>query len=345
MRSTSTRRYYQRAVLWVIVLTTGVSLAGCGASTAQPTASVAVADPVSIQLSWTHTIEWAGFYIAEADGHYRQQRLAVTLKAGGTDAQGAYIDPITSVVSGTADFGITSGSNILQSRAAGQPVVAVASIYQRHPLALTSLAEKKIVRPQDLYGKIIHVSPVSRYLIEALIVAQGLDQSRITIRDRADYTVQPLLTGEADVIDGWVTNEVATLTREGHAVNLILPSDYGIEEYPNVLFTTERMISERPDLIERLLRATFAGWTEAIAHPERAAPLALAHDATLNQEDQRQGMLQSLPLISLPGSPPGTMTPAVWESTARILWEQDLLPKTEKPDSAYTLTFMTRIAP
>jgi NitT/TauT family transport system substrate-binding protein len=196
-----------------------------------------------------------------------------------------------------------------------------------------------------LYGKIIHVSPVSRYLIETLIVDQGLDQTRMTIRDRTDYTVQALLTGEADVIDGWVTNEVATLTQQGHAVNLIFPSDYGIEEYPNVLFTTERMIRDRPNLIKRVLRATFTGWAEAIAHPERAAPLALARDATLNLDEQRVAMLQSLPLLNPPGSHPGTMTPAIWKSTARILQEQGLLATTETPDSAYTLTFLPRRAP
>jgi NitT/TauT family transport system substrate-binding protein len=345
MRSTTVRRPTPRTVVWAIVLILSVSVAGCAARTTPPPPAGTLPDPVSIQFSWTHTIEWAGFYLADADGHYRQQGLAVTLHAGGSDAQGAYIDPITSVVSGTADFGIASGANILQARAAGQPVVAVAAIYQRHPLALTSLAEQQIVRPQDLYGKTIQISPVSRHLVEALIVSQGLDQGRITLHDRTDYSVQPLLTGEADVIDGWVTNEVAALTREGHAVNLILPSDYGVEEYPNVLFTTEQMIRDRPELIERVVRATFAGWTEAIAHPERAAPLAVARDARLNLEEQQEGMLQSLPLLNPPGSRPGMMTPAIWESTARILRDQGLLATTETPDSAYTLTFMTRIAP
>jgi hypothetical protein len=73
-------------------------LAGCNASQAQNTAVPIV--PTSVQLSWFHTIEFAGFYEAERQNYYKEAGLEVRLDAGGFDAGGAYIDPVAQVVSG-----------------------------------------------------------------------------------------------------------------------------------------------------------------------------------------------------------------------------------------------------
>jgi ABC-type nitrate/sulfonate/bicarbonate transport system substrate-binding protein len=329
--------------LLIVLLSLAVTLAGCSTapSTTQSTPTVSAPPAtVSIQLSWTHTIEWAGFYVAESKGLYAKQNLTVTLKPGGSDAQGNYIDPVAAVVGGQAEFGVTSGATILQARADGQPLVAIAAIYQRHPLALTSLAASNITKPQDLIGKKVHVSANSIVSFRAMLLAQKIDPAQVTIIDRSDFTIQPLISGEADVIDAWVTNEVATLKLQGIAVNTILPIDYGIDEYPNVIFTTEKLISEQPDLVERFLRATVAGLQGAIADPKSVAALAVGHDGTLNEAEQTESMNQSLPLISLPGSPPGMMNADTWTSTARIFTEQGLLKGTDDIKAAYNLTFL-----
>ena len=71
--------------LLIVALSVSAILAGCGATpTATQSTPTTSAPPatVSIQLSWTHTIEWAGFYVAESKGLYSKQNLTVTLKPG-----------------------------------------------------------------------------------------------------------------------------------------------------------------------------------------------------------------------------------------------------------------------
>ena len=93
-------------------------VAGCGA--AQPQSVAQPPTPTSVQLSWTHTIEFVGFYEAIRQNYYKDAGLDVRLDPGGFDASGAYIDPVAQVLAGKADFGVTGADVILKARSAGQ---------------------------------------------------------------------------------------------------------------------------------------------------------------------------------------------------------------------------------
>src|SRR5690242_7000572 len=88
-----------------------VALSACGANA--PVASTsAPKTPASIQLAWTHEYSSASFYAAEKNGHFAAQNLDVRLDEGGFASKG-YIEPITQVVNGTVDFGVTGAAGII----------------------------------------------------------------------------------------------------------------------------------------------------------------------------------------------------------------------------------------
>jgi ABC-type nitrate/sulfonate/bicarbonate transport system substrate-binding protein len=296
-----------------------------------------------VQLSWIHTIEYAGFYTAEDKGYYAEQALTVKLLTGGEDAQGEYINSIDTVLHGQADFGVAGGSNLLQARANKAPLVAIASIYQLHPLGFTSLAAKHILKPRDLIGKTIQLAPDSLLLLRAMLIAQGVDPALVKTEERTDFTVAPLLSGKADVIDTYITNELVTLKLQQQAVNNLRPFDYGIQEYPNVIFTTEKMIADHPDVVERFLRATLHGMQSAIDDPEPVGALSVRRNGSLDLKSETGAMFQSVPLLNPAGSPPGMMTAAIWDVTHQILREQNVLTQPLDVKSAYTLVFLNKI--
>lgn len=339
-----TRRFSFHGIksLVALCLLVALVLTGCSSAGAPPASALPPAQ-ARVQLSWIHTIEWAGFYAAEERGYYADQALTVDLMQGGEDDQGNYIDAIQAVLGGRADFGVASGGNLIQARAAQAPVVAIASIYQRHPLAFTSLAEKQITTPQDLVGKTLHVAPDSRLLLQAMLTVSGVDPAQIKIEERADFTIAPLLNGDADVIDSFITNEPVSLKLAGHAINHILPIDYGVEEYPNLIFTTEEMIAKHPDLVERFLRATLRGMESAIANPQQAASLAVLHDTSLDPAKETEAMFQSVPLLKPTGSEPGMMTAKTWDATYQILYNQGILKQPLDVKTVYTLAFLDTI--
>lgn len=317
-------------------------LASCGTPATTPSAATP-STPVTIQLSWIPTIEYAGLYVAEDQGYYAEQGLAVNLVAGGEDAEGNYISPIDTVLQGRADLGVTSASVLLQARASKAPLVAVASIYQRNPLGFTSLAAKQISTPQDLIGKTIQIGPDSRILLQAMLATQGIDPDQVKTSERTDFSIEPLLSGQADVIDTFVTNELVTCKLLGVAVNNILPIDYGIEEYPNVLFTTEQMIANHPDVVERFLRATIRGMNYAVADPQPIGALSVQRNSSLDLKAETEAMFQSVPLLNPTGSRPGMMTAATWKSIYGMLLDQRVLSQPIDVDAAYSLAFLDKI--
>lgn len=321
----------------------------CGAfalTACSPTAenSSTQATTVSVQLSWAHNIEFAGFYSADTHKYYEEANLEVELRPGGFDDTGAFLAPIDEVASGNAMFGIADGGALLLARQEGKPVVAIATIYQRSPVTFMSLPETDIQSPQDLEGKIVQLySNISGAPFDALLSSQNIDPDSVTVIERTDFSHAPLLEGEADVIDGWITNEAVVLTLEGIAFNNLLVSDYGIDMYPNVIITSETMVSENPDLIRRFLAATIKGMQTAIDEPEHAAELAAALNPDVTLEAEAEGMRRSLPLINPADSEPGMMQPEIWQLTYDTLVAEGLLDAELDVSAAYTLTFLNEI--
>jgi ABC-type nitrate/sulfonate/bicarbonate transport system substrate-binding protein len=317
-------------------------LAACNTVPATPTPTQTA--PISVQLSWVHTIEFAGLYEADDKGYYSDAGLTVTMRPGGFNADGNFISPIDEVASGNADFGIADAGALLQARAEGKPVVAIAAIYQRSPVTFMSLADSNISHPEDLVGKNVQLySVISGAPFRALVTSQQLDPDSITVIERTDFTSMPLVNGHADVIDGWITNEAVGMTLDGIEFNNLLVSDYGIDMYPNVIIASEASIANRPDLVRSFLDATLQGMQAAVDNPEEVAQLAVNLNADNNLEHEIEGMQRSLPLLNPAGSKPGMMQPAGWQLTYETLVEEELLPPNTEINDAYTLSFLNDI--
>jgi ABC-type nitrate/sulfonate/bicarbonate transport system substrate-binding protein len=324
-----------------LFLAVALLLAACAQPTPEPTP---VLETVGVQLSWFHNVEFSGFYLAVSKGYYAEEGLAVEITPGGTDAEGNFINPVAEVVAGNAMFGVSDGGALLVERAAGSPAVAIGSIYQLSPVAFTSLADRGIERPQDLVGQTVAIDEFSTGpIFRALLASQGIDPADINVIQRTDFTTDLLTSGEVDVLDGWITNEVTLLEAGGTAVNFILPSDYGIDMYPDVIFTTEETIANRPELVQAFVRATLRGVQDALSEPAEAAALAVEYDPTLDPAGQEASMERSLPLLSPPGSQPGVMRPEVWELTHEILLNEGILSAPLTLEDAYTTTFVDAV--
>lgn len=329
------RQFYLLPIITALI---GMLLLTACAPSAQSTTLV------NVQLSWLHGSEFVGFYMAQDKGYYAESNLKVELHPSGYDEQGNFIDPLVQVTTGKADFGVLDGANLLVARDSGAPVVAIATIYQLHPVSFTSLAEKNIVSPQDLVGKRVAVSGVSVNVYNALLSSQGIDPTTVDYVERTDFTLKPLLDNEVDVIDAWITNEVIALKAEGHQVNNILASDYGIEAYPDVIFTTEELIAKNPELVEQFLRATVHGLQDSANEPDNAAKLAVSYaPEELSIESETAAMQQSLHLFNPSGSKPGMMTADIWDYMNNMLTEQGLLTKPLDITAAYNLSFLQKI--
>jgi len=297
-------------------------------------------DKIAVQLPWVHEALFGGFYGAEQQGFYSEEGLEVTF----VPRPSLGSDTIATVLDGTADFGLDYGAGLVISRAQGRPTVAIATIYRRHPLAFITLAESGLRRPQDLPGHTIRklVPGSSATALVAMMTRLGLDPHSVEQVD-VGYDLAPFFNGELDIWPGYLPNEPLTAREQGREVNLILPDDYGIHLYGDVLFASDQLIEDDPDLVLRFLRATLRGWQWAIENPEEAGALALKYDSTLDAAQQAAMMEASAPLVYTGEDDIGWMRAEVWEGIYDILEEQGLLDQPFDVHQAYTMEFLQQI--
>lgn len=320
------------------LLLSGLLLLGCG-----PSQPKKVPDEVKLQLKWVHQAQFAGFYMAQEKGYYAKENIKVTFIPGGTG-----ISPIEEVLSGKADFGVDSAENILVGCGEGKPAVGIAAIYRRSAVVFVAMADSGIVRPSDFIGKTMAIGGEDggirdlKLQFHALMKKIGLNVSKVKIVPW-DVALGAFLQREADITPCYSTGNLIKMRQKGLKLNLIWPSDYGVHFYSDILATTDRLISEKPDLVTRFLRATLRGWQDAIEDYRQAVTVTLKYAQIKDPELQTAMMEAMLPLVHTGEDQTGWMKPEVWQGMYQILLEQRLLARPFDFDQAYTLRFLKEI--
>jgi len=258
------RRSAQRMI--AVTAACSLMLAGCGTAPASekpasggaaPAASTAEkpADkkmvPVTQVTNWFAQPEHGGQYAALQKGYYKDAGLEMTIQSGGPGISATQI-----VASGKADFGMGQGDEILFARQNGIPLVAVMAIFQKNPQALLFHKGQPIKNFSDLNGRKVYVGSGVAYW-EYIKKAYKLDKV-----EELKYTGQltNFISDPTSVTQSYVTSEPFALQQQGIDTDYLLNADSGYSPYGNVLFTTEKMIKEHPDVVKAYVEASIKGW-------------------------------------------------------------------------------------
>ena len=339
---------HKRFVFVLIMLTLFMLvLAGCDSdsddddSNNAENTSVETAE-ITLQTSWIHEYSSSVFHVAEQDGYFAAENLEVNLVEGGFDENG-FIDPVAEVLGSENVFGLSESSTLIQARAAGQPVVAILSVLQRAPSALISLESNNISVPADLIGQTITISEGgAQRNFDSFLAIQGMTSENMTIVPRTDFGIDPLLNGDVDVLSGWIINEGVMVQEAGETPTYILLSDYGIDTYSFVLFTTEDTITNNPDAVQRLVNAMVASIQATIDDPDNAITQTLTYNPDLDFDAQLRRLEATIPLMNVPGLDIGTMQPEIWQADYELLVEQGIIEEFEY-EIVYDMTFINTV--
>lgn len=294
---------------------------------------------VSCRLKWLAQSQFAGNYVAVAQGLYKQAGLECTLRPGGQD-----FNAIKLVVSGSDDFGICGGDEIVIARSKGLPVVALAVIFQESPVCFFAKEDSGICHPKDFVGKRVAMQYGTNVRTEyvAMMSKMGIALDGITeVPSRFD--MQSFFTGQVDVWNGYTINEVQTAKNKGYKVIVIRPFEYGIHMYADCIFTTEENILRRPEVVRAFVAATVRGWEYAVDHPEEAVDAMLSIEPRLNRDHELKMLRASIPLICPTSDQErgvGGMTRERWQEMETALFEQGVISRHTPPSECFTLGFL-----
>jgi len=251
----------------------GLAAAAAGTWPAGGRRALAASGPAvraAVQFGWVKTVEFAGSFIADANGYYKDEGLDIDMLSGGPG-----IDVVTSIVSGKALFGCGTGAQILaKARDRGAPIKVLGVLYQKSPLAVLSLKKNPIRTPQDLLGKRVGVAAADTIPWTTWLALNHLDAAKIT-RVPVQFDPAPLVTGDVDAFISFATEQPVELQVSGVPVEFFLFADYGYSSYSGCYYVLDDTLRNRRADVVRFMRAEIRGWQTNAADPSLGAKLTV----------------------------------------------------------------------
>ncbi|GAA2996370.1 ABC transporter substrate-binding protein [Microbacterium aurantiacum] len=303
MTSLSSRRVSRVTAALAGIAVSALALTACagGSGTAaEPAADSADAaaegfGDLTLQLSWILNEEFAGEYFADTNGYFEEAGFSsVNLVPGPSTG-------VAELLGGTADIALSDSVSIGSAVASeGAPLKIIGATFQANPFTILSLADGgDIATPEDLIGKRIGVQDSNTSLFNALLAANDIDPSELTVVP-VQYDPAPLVNGEVDGFVSYITNEAITVEMMGLETTNLPFAQNGLPFVAETFTVTDEQIASNREMLKAFLVAELRGWTDALADPQGGADLALevyGADLDLDPEKTLAGSLAQNELV------------------------------------------------
>ena len=303
-------------------LTCLLILSACGKKEQPP-------EEVAYRLKWLFNISVVGDLWADAHGNFARNGLKVAVKAGGPEK-----DAIKELEIGHAQFGVASADQVIRAVSKGSPIVVLAQLFQVNPLHWIYRPDRTPLKtPQDLKGKTIGITygGNDETIMRALLAKYNIKEDEVKLFSvRYDYT--PFYQGEVDLWPLYRNAQAPIigekLRKAGEAFDLMSPSKMGIQFVANSVVTTQKMLDERPQTVQRFMKALLEAWREALdpANADQAVATVLKYDPETPEEIVRvQLPATRVLMLPEPNSEFGKIDEAAWKQTEEIMRAQKLI--------------------
>ncbi|WP_116131783.1 ABC transporter substrate-binding protein [Tropicimonas sp. IMCC34043] len=266
-------------------------LAALGLALSAPRARAQTA--VGLQLSWLHSVQFAGSYIALSRGWWQDAGLDVSLQQGGPNAP---VEP--PVVSGAALVGISAADYTAAAVEQGAPFRIIGVAMQKNPFVIASLPANPVNVPADLEGKRIGMALANMPVLQALCTLNDVDIDRIEVVP-TQYSAQPLVAGDVDCLLCWETDLPVAMAMQGIESVTMLMADFGYALHSQTYIATEDSLANRRDELVALMAGEARGWDAYREDTDAAAALAVEMfpDAGLDLATQKLQAVRQVPLM------------------------------------------------
>ncbi len=213
---------------------------------------------VSLQLSWLHQFQFAGYYVAKEKGYYKNLGLDVSFKEMNNN-----VNPTKDVLNGISTFSV-GRSSIVLDKIKGDDIVALFATFQNSPLILLTLKESNFKSLSDLQHKNIMLTQdaIGTVAIHAMLMSNGIKLDELNFQKHS-YTIKDLIEKKTDAYGAYISNEPYILDTEGIGYTIFNPMDYGFNFYDGILFTSKKELLENPEDVYNFYKASLKGWQYA----------------------------------------------------------------------------------
>jgi NitT/TauT family transport system substrate-binding protein len=291
-----------------------------------PVAQAAAGNTVTFIPQWLPQSQFAGYYVAQEKGFYRQRGLEVKILTGGPDFPSSEL-----LHYGQADFGTMFLTTAIVKRAKGYKFVNIGQIVQRSALMLVANKSSGIKVPADiqnqrvgLWGAEFQIQPRAffrKHRLKVKIIPQNA-------------TMNLFLRGGVALASAMWYNEYYQIILTGinpEELTTFLLSDYGLKFPEDGIYCLESTWQKDPQQAQNFVQASLEGWQYAFKHSQEALDIVMkyanAAQVATNRVHQQWMLARMQDIIMPPGGkiPLGCLKKETYLQVARELKKNGLI--------------------
>jgi NitT/TauT family transport system substrate-binding protein len=306
--------------------------------------SAVAQEKVSFGTDWKAEAEHGGYYQAIATGIYRQHGLDVSLRQGGPQVNHAQL-----LAAGRLDFNLAPNSFVpLNFVHENIPMVAVAAIFQKDPSVLIAHPGQGNDSLAALKGKPIMIGSDTR-IGSWVFLKSKFGYTDDQIRPYT-FSVAPFLADPKAIQQGYLSSEPFTIESQGVKPVVLLLADAGYASYGSLIQTSDKLVQEKPDLVQRFVDASIEGWYSYLyGDPAPANELIKRDNPEMTDALLAYGIakIKEYGIVDSGAAKSGgigVMTEARWWEFFNAMAEAGVYPKDLAFHKAFTLKFVGKQA-
>jgi NitT/TauT family transport system substrate-binding protein len=278
MQSDSSKRCW----IWLLVL--GLLITGCSEQSNETDA--VTMDEVTFNMGWLPQGSSSGVIVAMGLGFFEDVGINVEAARGFGS-----IRTVNEVDQGMFDFANTDLVAVVLNRSNGGRTRLIGAINGRWPGGLCFVKERhQILEPADLTGLKVGGGPLSpmQVMVPVWLERNGLPGDSVTLMqlDPA-IVVGALLEETIDVSECWLGASIPIFQKRAAEAGLTIGwleyANFNFDIYGNGLVTSDRLIADNPDLVQRFVEASFRGYDYVVEHTEEAAAIIVGLHPVLDE--------------------------------------------------------------
>ncbi|MBJ3774621.1 ABC transporter substrate-binding protein [Acuticoccus mangrovi] len=304
--------------------------------------AAAAMDDVTLRINFTPWGMHAPLYGGLKQGFFEDEGINLTIRPPSAGQQNEVF-----IGTGREEFGLANADSFIKARASGLPVIAFMADEPDTPFSVITLKESGIDTPEEMKGKKLSWFQTNvKGLVEPLFKAGGLtldDVEFVVVSRGAEQ--QMLAAGQVDALFGYSFGQALTMEMRGYPTNVMALSDYGVKFYGTVFYTSESLLADDPDLVERFARAVLKSYMWADENNRAAVEeiIKVSPDRDLDLETKKSEII-----FDLYKSPDykdnfGKMYADKWASSIDILDGAGFLDTKPAPEDLFTNAIVEKL--